>query len=225
MKPTISERIANDPAFRALFNAGRRRNLARDQVVLAAGTKPETLYLILSGHVAVESVDASGQELLLAYMFPGDFFGEMGLFADVGARSAGVRARSECLLLELSYARFLELAQQHSSLWLELAGQLAARLRVVNRRLATMQNLHVPDRVWLVLSELAERSDAPRAAQGSVVRVTREELGKLAGCSRDVVGIALRDFEQQGRLIRQGHRLIICDSPTPAPGSARVGSD
>ena len=216
MKSNITERVANEPAFRELFNAGRRRKLLRDQLALAAGTKPETLFLILSGHVAVESLDAEGKELLLAYMFPGDFFGEMGLFADVGTRSAGIRARSECLLLEISYARFLELAQKHSILWLELAGQLAARLRVVNRRLAMMQSMQVADRVWLVLSELAERSDAPRSAQGSVIRLTREELGKLAGCSRDVAGIALREFERQGRLIRQGHRLIVCDLPAPA---------
>ena len=213
MKSNITERVANEPAFRELFNSGRRRKMLPNQVVLAAGTKPETLYLILSGHVAVESVDSEGAELLLAYMFAGDFFGEMGLFSDVAMRSAGVRARSECLLLEVSYARFLELAQKHSDLWLELAGQLAARLRVVNRRLAMMQSMQVADRVWLVLSELAERSDAPRSPQGSMIRLTRDELGKLAGCSRDVAGLALREFEHQGRVIRQGHRLIVCDVP------------
>lgn len=213
MTPDIAERIASDGAFRELFLSGHRRSLSRDLVVVAPGTKPETLYLILSGNVAVESLDADGNELLLAYMFPGDYFGEMGLFPDVDTRSACIRTRSECLLLEIAYPKFLELAQRHSSLWLELAGQLAARLRNVNRRLAAMPVLHSSERLWTVLREFAERSDARRTEQGREIRLTRDELGKLAGCSRDVAGLALRDFEIEGRLIRQGHKLIVCDWP------------
>jgi CRP/FNR family transcriptional regulator, cyclic AMP receptor protein len=179
--------------------------------VVEAGSKPESLYLILSGNVSVETTDADGNELLLAYMFPRDFFGEMGLFADVGARSARIRARSDCLLLEVAYPAFLELAQAHPALWLELSGQLAARLRAVNRQLAALPSLNVAERVWRVLLELAERSDAPRLPQGRVIRLTREELGRLAGCSRDVVGLALRDFERAGRVQRVGHRLVVLD--------------
>lgn len=198
-------------AYQALFQGGHRRRYARQQIVVEAGSKPESLYLILSGNVAVETTDAEGKELLLAYLFPNDFFGEMGLLPGVDARSARIRARSDCLLLEVAYGNFLELAQLHPALWLELCGQLAARLRAVNRRLAAMPSLHVADRVWMVLSELAERSDAPRVEQGRVIRLTREELGRLAGCSRDVVGLALHEFEREGRLLRVGHSLVIRD--------------
>lgn len=209
----VASSAAIDDAYRALFDGGHRRRYAREQIVIEAGTKPESLYLILSGNVAVETADAEGNELLLAYMFPRDFFGEMGLLPGVDARSARIRARSDCQLLEVAYRSFLELAQHHPALWLELCGQLASRLRAVNRRLAALPSLNVADRVWMVLSELAERSDAPRIEQGRVIRLTREEIGRLAGCSRDVVGLALRDFEREGRVIRVGHSLVVCDDP------------
>ncbi len=210
---SVASTSAIDEAYRALFNGGHRRRYAREQIVIEAGAKPESLYLILSGNVSVETADAEGTELLLAYMFPRDFFGEMGLLPGVDGRSARIRARSDCLLLEVAYRTFMELSQQHPALWLELCGQLAARLRAVNRRLAAMPGLNVADRVWMVLSELAERSDAPRIEQGRVIRLTREEIGRLAGCSRDVVGLALRDFEHEGRVIRVGHSLVVCDGP------------
>lgn len=106
--------------------------------MIEAGAKPESLYLILSGNVAVESTDADGNELLLAYLFPRDFFGEMGLLPGVDGRGARIRARRDCLLLEVACHRFMELSQQHPALWLALCGQLASRLRAVNRRLAAM---------------------------------------------------------------------------------------
>lgn len=65
----------------------------------------------------------------------------------------------------------------------------------------------------MVLSERAERSNAPRIEQGRVIRLTREELGRLAGCSRDVVGLALSEFRREGRVIRVGHSAGVCDRP------------
>lgn len=135
MSTSIAERIASEPALQALFSAGHKRQVRRQQVVIDEGAHPESLYLIVSGTVAVTTTSPRG-ELLLAYMYPGDFFGEMGLCADVTERSARICARTDCLLLEIAYARFTELSLQFPQLWPEIASQLAGRLRAVNRRLA-----------------------------------------------------------------------------------------
>lgn len=206
--PTF-EKISRDPAFQEMFARARRRQLPKDQTVLAEGEKPTCLYFIMSGTVAVRLANRQGRDVLLAYMHAGDFFGEMGLLPGTKGRSAMVQTVTDCAVLEVAYPLFVELAARHSSLWLELAGQLAARLRVTNRRLADIPVLPATERVWSVVSELARRAEAPAESAAIPIRITREDLGKLAGCSRELAGTVLRDLARMGRLALHGHRILI----------------
>ncbi len=49
-------------------------------VVIHAGDLPDVLYYIISGSVEVMIEDEEGNEMVLAYLNRGQFFGEMGLF-------------------------------------------------------------------------------------------------------------------------------------------------
>jgi CRP/FNR family transcriptional regulator, cyclic AMP receptor protein len=206
--PTF-DKVSRDPAFQELFVRAHRRVLPKNRVVLAEGAKPSCLYFILSGTVSVRLANREDRDVLLAYMHAGDFFGEMCLFPDVKARSAEVRTVSECAVLEIGYDVFVSLATRHPSLWLELAGQLAARLRSTNRRLADLPVQPAAERIWSVITELARRSEAPRNGAGISLRITRSDLGKLAGCSREVAGNVLHDLREQGRVALDGHRIVV----------------
>lgn len=206
------DRLSRDPAFQALFMSSRRRHYRRNSVILEEGAKSAHLYLVVSGQATVRHCGQQGEELLLAYLYPGDFFGEMGLFPDVPVRSAMIRSDGECSVLEIGYDTFLELTRKHSSLWLELAGQLAARLRSVNHRLARMPVLHAADRVWVVLNEMAANAEE-KCAEGCVLHITRQDLGKLAGCSRELAGMILQDLASSGRLVLNGRAIIIPAQP------------
>lgn len=203
------ERLSRDPAFQEMFRSGHRRNLKKGAVILNEGDPPRSLYLIMSGTVSVQLLNWYGDEALLALMHPGDFFGEMGLLPGQSARSATVIAASECNLLEIPYSTFIELTKKHPSLWLELAGQLAERLRSLARRLAEIPKLPAKDRIWLVVAELAERMASRSDAEGTPLRVRREDLGKLAACSREAAGIALQELETEGRVKLRGQAIVV----------------
>jgi CRP/FNR family transcriptional regulator, cyclic AMP receptor protein len=205
------DRLASDPGFKALFRVARHRDVAKGDVVIAEGAKPGHLYLIVSGLVAVRHATARGRDLLLAYMYPGDFFGEMCLFPGLDARSAMIKAAADCSLLEIGYREFVDLTRTHPSLWLQLAGQLATRLRTTNRRLAEMPALHAAERVWLVISEMAASID-PQAGNGKrIIHITRQDLGKLAGCSRELAGMILKDFAKAGHIVVHGKSIELPD--------------
>ena len=59
------------------------------------GDIPTTVYLILEGSVSILLEDQEGREIVLAYLGPGDFFGEMCLFPEQKARTAIVRTRTQ----------------------------------------------------------------------------------------------------------------------------------
>jgi CRP/FNR family cyclic AMP-dependent transcriptional regulator len=204
---TTFDRVSRDPGFRELFKIARHRDLPKNHVIIQEGAKPGHLYLIVSGLVAVRYASPRDPDLLLAYLYPGDFFGEMCLFPGVEARSAMIKTAADCAVLEISYEPFVDLTRKHPSLWLELAGQLAHRLRTVNHRLAEMPALHAADRMWIVLKDMASNIDTRSDVR--TLRITRQDLGKLAGCSRELAGMILKDFAKAGRITVRGKTITI----------------
>ncbi|MGQ0530530.1 MAG: cyclic nucleotide-binding domain-containing protein [Panacagrimonas sp.] len=222
------ERVSRDPAFSELFALARRRYVSRNEVLIEEGSRASHLYLLVSGLMAVRYTGPRDAELLLAYLHPGDFFGEMCLFPGIEARSAMIKAAGDSAVLEIDYKPFVELTRRFPSMWLELAGQLAQRLRTTNHRLAAMPVLHVVDRIWLVIAEMARHAIPDEVSGDRVIRLSRKDLGKLAGCSRELAGMVLLDMAKTGRISLSGHSIIFpastLASDTDVPGAFDQGS-
>src|SRR3546814_16213313 len=102
---------------------------------MLAGDPPQSIYLILEGSVSILLEDENGREIVLAYLNPGDFFGELCLFPEQQSRTAIVRARTPTLAAELNYDAFMKFYGENPDIMFEIAGQLAARPRDTTRRL------------------------------------------------------------------------------------------
>ena len=93
-----------------------KRRFASKSTIIYAGDSCESLFFILQGSVTILIEDDDGKEMIIAYLNPGDFFGELGLFnssnKDEQERSAWVRTKTECEVAEISYAKFRELTEQ-----------------------------------------------------------------------------------------------------------------
>ena len=81
----------------------------------------------------------------------------MGLFEKEGSdkeRSAWVRAKTECEVAELSYAKFRELTQQDPDILYALGSQMAERLRNTTRKVGDrpFSTLPAASRCWICAS-------------------------------------------------------------------------
>ena len=115
-----------------LLAQGQRHRFAAKTTLIAAGERDETLSLILKGSATVVIEAEEGRELVIAYLNPGDFFGELGLFRSLSrdqAHNAWVRAKTECEVVQISYVAFRELAQHEPEMLYALGGQMAQRWR------------------------------------------------------------------------------------------------
>jgi len=204
IKPTGNETID-----RFLRHCHRRRYPAKS-LIIYAGDTPDVLYYIVSGSVTVLMEDADGHEIVLAYLNKGDFFGEMGLFQKAAAsRSALVRARAECELAEINYAGFRILSNEDPGLVFELAGQMATRLRKTSRKVGDLAFMDVTGRIARTLLELCKEPDAMTHPDGMQIRVTRQEIGRIVGCSREMAGRVLKELEDQGLLSVAGKTIVV----------------
>ena len=185
------------------------RRVPAKTTLISGGETSSSLYFIIEGSVAVISEDEDGHEIVVAYLNRGEFFGEMGLFQDTATRSAWVRTRGECLLGEISYARFRELARSDPDLLFALSGQLAARLKVTTRKVRDLVFLDVAGRIARTLLDLCEQPDAMTHPDGMQIRVSRQELGRIVGCSREMAGRVLKLLEEQTLITAAGKTIVV----------------
>ena len=92
-----TEIFANAPAnvLTAVGASGTVRNLVRGDVLFEEGDEPESLYIVLSGRIAIAIGNRpfDHRESVVALMDDGALFGEMGML-DKGSRSAGEIGRA-----------------------------------------------------------------------------------------------------------------------------------
>ncbi|CAM3378022.1 transcriptional regulator Crp [Pseudomonas floridensis] len=194
-----------------LPHAQRRRCAAKSNII-NAGDRSDSLFLIVKGSVTILIEDDEGREMIIAYLNGGDFFGELGLFEQPGhesVRSAWVRAKTECEVAEVSYEKFRELTHQEPDLLYALGSQMADRLRNTTRKVGDLAFLDVTGRVARTLLDLCKQPDAMTHPDGMQIKITRQEIGRIVGCSREMVGRVLKALEEQSLIDVKGKTMVV----------------
>ncbi|MBQ0795258.1 MAG: cAMP-activated global transcriptional regulator CRP [Zhongshania sp.] len=205
---SLKPEIANLENF--LAHCHRRRYPSKSTLIYA-GDASDALYYIIEGSVTVIIEDDEGREMIVAYLNKGDFFGEMGVFdEDIPAtRSALVKSRTECEIAEISYNKFRELNEQYPDILLALGKQMAKRLRLTTRKVGDLAFLDVTGRVARTLLDLCKQPDAMTHPDGMQIKITRQEIGRIVGCSREMVGRVLKTLEEQGLVQVKGKTMVV----------------
>ncbi len=90
------------------------KEMAAGQIIFKKNDKPDGFYMIFKGRVKVTRPREDGEDFL-AWLVPGDYFGEEALFENRN-RSATISATEDSVLLFLSREGFESLLKQHEKL-------------------------------------------------------------------------------------------------------------
>ena len=99
------------PALDALTERAEKVSVGAGETIVAEGDSADRFYVITRGEVAVTRSSPEGDEIELATLGPGQFFGEVGILAET-RRTATVRAIDDTELLALSWAEFQDALEQ-----------------------------------------------------------------------------------------------------------------
>ena len=185
-----------------------RRRYPRGSTIIYAGDQSDPIYYITRGSVTVIIEDDAGHEIIVAYLNEGDFVGEMAMFGE-GTRTAWIKAKTDCEVAELSYEKFIDLSQRDSGMLYQLARQLADRLKNTTQKVGDLAFLDVTGRVARALLDLCGEPDAMTHPDGMQIKVTRQEIGRIVGCSREMVGRVLKTLEDQGLVSVKGKTMVV----------------
>lgn len=177
--------------------------------LINAGAAADTLYYLMKGSVTVLIKDDEGKEMILSYLNQGDFFGEIGLFENVKERTAWVKAKSACEVAEISYKKFKQLIQINPEILMCLTAQLARRLQNTSKQVTNLAFLDVAGRIAQTLMHLAQQPEAMTHPEGMQIKITRQEIGQMVGCSRETVGRILKMLEDQNLISAHGKTIVV----------------
>ncbi len=183
--------------------------------LIHAGEINETLYFIIEGSVLVDAEDEhDGKELILAYLNKGDFFGELGVFNSNEPRIVNVKTRCECKVAEISHKRVRnllkkELPEHATDILFILGEQIAERLYMTSRNFRDLAFMDTKERIARTLLDLSKEPDAMTHPEGMQLHISRQEISRIVGCSREVVGRVLKELEEKKLITAHGKTIVV----------------
>ena len=172
-----------------------KNRFKRGEAIVEQGKKSNALFIILTGRARVMTTDQRGREVILATMQPGDYFGEMSLI-DNEPHSATVRAEVQTDVLVLGRLEFAACLPESGSMAYSVLRGLVQRLRHADRKIESLALMDVYGRVAKALLEFSSVD----SLGNSVIRdrVSRQDLAKMVGASREMVSRVMKDIEERG---------------------------
>jgi CRP-like cAMP-binding protein len=182
-----------------------KRRYRRGEIIVEQGRKSDALFILLSGRARVITSDSRGREVILAVLEAGDYLGEMSLI-DNEPHSATVRAEVQTDVLVLARSEFGACLPENSSLSYAILRGLVGRLRNADRQIESLALLDVYGRVARALLDMAQDEEGQRMIRS---KVSRQDLAKVVGASREMVSRVMKDLEERGLIETQENGWVV----------------
>ena len=197
----------SDEVLANVARVSMMRRITRGQSVVNAGDRSDYVYFVLTGSLKVIVSDEDGREVILSILGQGELFGEMGMF-DEQPRSASVVAVVPADLVLIAKQDFRLLMREYFDVAWRIMCNLASRLRNADRKIESLALMDVYGRVARLLIEMAEDVDG----QSVVVRkISKQDIAKMIGASREMVSRVMKDLGQQGLIEERPQGIVLCE--------------
>lgn len=209
--------LAQVPLFAALKEAhlaelaGKLtlRNYEMGTTIFNRDDRGSMLYIIRNGQVKISAPSPEGEEVILAMMTDGDFFGELSIL-DLKPRSATATAMETTSAFTLDRDDFLDAVNTEPDLAIQILAALSERLRRTNLLLEDAFFLDLPTRLAKRLLELAKRHGLETDRGLKIdMRLTQHDLANVVGASHKSVKRLLGDLQDQELIFIDKNNIYI----------------
>jgi CRP-like cAMP-binding protein len=204
-------------SLQELDDTMHHRRLRRGEIVLAHGTLIEHLVIVAEGELKLTRTTASGREQVIRVLGPGEFFGEMALFAQITLEGDLVAASdtSVCMVPRTGVQGLL---RAHSELSLALVEALAQRLYEAEQLITELGLRDVSQRLAAALLRYAEAVGAATIQ----LPISWAELAVRLGTTPETLSRRLRAMVEEGLIQQTGQRLFTILDPQELKDLAQI---
>ncbi len=183
----------------------------RGSIITSQGEMSNSLHIIMEGRLKVFVNGSEGRQVVLSFLGPGDFVGELSLL-DNEPRSASVLAVAKTRTLMLTQESFNRFVDTYPQNLLPMLRILAKRLRALDETICSLSTLDVYGRVARVLLQEAQEQDTGYITP----RMTHQDIAEMVGCSREMVSRILKDLRTGGYISIDTQKRIVINKKLPS---------
>ncbi|WWO96521.1 MAG: helix-turn-helix domain-containing protein [Candidatus Dasytiphilus stammeri] len=174
-------------------------------------SEKKILYLIKGIVVIVIKDNGQEKDIILSSLNKGSFIGQLEFFNEYMNyhNTTWVRAQTSCEIAEIPYNRFIDLIHVKPEIIKSLLSQVSHCLQITYNKLYNLAFLDVTARISQTLLKLAKQPDAITHPYGIKIKITRQEISQLVGCSRETVGRIFQILQNQHLIFSRGKEIVI----------------
>ncbi len=180
------------------------------EAIFQKGDSGEALYLVIEGKVRIYRESLEGRRKVLAYVHPGEVFGEMSLVEE-RPRSASAIAEAPTEVLVLFRDTYFNLLRRFPLLGHNLARIIAGRLREMIDEILFLTFEEAKSKVAFALLKLYRHRHGEPRDGGWFIPIVHQEIANLAGTSRETATRVVHELRDRGIIASTSGGLVLKD--------------
>lgn len=203
---SLFRKLAPDQLAR-LERRAQVRTFPRQSVIYLPRDGADNAFLLADGRVRISSTTMDGKSATLAFIEPGELFGEIGILQG-GPREEVAEAVVTSTVVLLPVDELRQLMEQSATLTLGISRLMGFRRHRIERRLRSLLFCSNRDRMIHLLIELAE-TYGRKTNEGVqlTLRLSHQDFASIIGATRESVTMVLGELQNEGMV--QLHRRAI----------------
>jgi CRP-like cAMP-binding protein len=185
----------------------RPKAVPRGTFIFHEGDPANTVHIAAAGRIKIVRETASGRQVVLRLIHPGEPFGVSGGWG-TATYPASARALDAATILQLPAPEFARLLATHTPLALAVIADLGTRLREAEARILDLETEGVEARLARALLRLTARHPTP-----ATLALTRLDLADLTGTTLTTASRTLSAWHRRGIVAALRERITILDRP------------
>ena len=187
----------------------RMQTLPRKGLVYLPSDSSDAVFLLTKGRIKLYNLTSEGKETVLAFIEPGELFGELSLL-NPGQREEFAEAMSTSTIVMISGEVIRNLMESRPTLTIQLTRLMGLRRQRIERRLKSLLFRSNRERLVYLLLELAARY-GERSEEGIAlsIRLSHQELSSVIGSTRETVTVLLGELQHERSLIIKRRQIIL----------------
>ncbi len=175
--------------------------------IYTVGDPAEKLYVVAEGKVKILQHTASGRDVLLDILSPGEFFGNIAALGATAYNDSAEAQSPSCILVIRSDA-FREILDEHPGLALKALDVMAARLNEANQRVIQLSSMPVEKRIAITLRKLALKLGRQKDSMLLIdVPLSRDDLSEMTSTTPETASRVMSQLQSAG-IIESGRQWV-----------------
>jgi CRP-like cAMP-binding protein len=187
-----------------------KRSFQQGEYIYHMETLPVHIMFVLTGNVKLETIGASGRNMIMRMLKPGQAFGYRSYYAKQRRQTQAI-ATEPTEILAIDLKTFDQLIRHNGDVAIYVIYRLSVRLGQIDRRSVSLQQKHMRGRLADSLLYLKDKYGFESDDMTLNIYLSREDLASLSNMTTNNAIRTLSAFAEEGILILDGRRIKIVD--------------